>query len=279
MLDTAPQDFLFTADRTIANATPVEAAPSASAVDFDLADFGSAATKDVAATETPIELDFDLGGAGSEVVAPVTAAEALATAQDDGVEFDVSLTESTFLGRSVPDASSFDMSSIDLDLQPKVASVPPVDSGVPSGSPATDAYDEVQVSTAVNPDFSREQTETLISPAMVAEPMADLLPVQDFSMAQAETQLTAGMNVDESDSDSAQQATVVNPSYGADDADLVPEFDVSTNEEAATKLDLAKAYEEMGDFEGASELLQEVLNEGDSAQKEKARALLAKIGA
>ena len=139
-------------------------------------------------------------------------------------------------------------------------------------------FDDVQVSTAVNPDFAREQTETMISPAMAAEPMADLLPAQDFSMAQAETQLTAGMMPDANDS-AAHEATVVNPSYGADEADLVPEFDVSSNEEAATKLDLAKAYEEMGDFEGASELLQEVLNEGDSAQKEKARALLAKIGA
>ena len=33
----------------------------------------------------------------------------------------------------------------------------------------------------------------------------------------------------------------------------------------------------MGDFEGASELLQEVLKEGDAAQKERAQAILAKI--
>ena len=33
-------------------------------------------------------------------------------------------------------------------------------------------------------------------------------------------------------------------------------------EEANTKLDLAKAYEEMGDLEGARELLQEVVGEG-----------------
>jgi FimV-like protein len=34
----------------------------------------------------------------------------------------------------------------------------------------------------------------------------------------------------------------------------------------------------MGDFEGARELLQEVMNEGDASQKEKAQAILAKIG-
>ena len=50
-------------------------------------------------------------------------------------------------------------------------------------------------------------------------------------------------------------------------------------QEVATKLDLAKAYEEMGDLEGARELLQEVIKEGDTGQREKAQALLAKIGA
>ena len=37
--------------------------------------------------------------------------------------------------------------------------------------------------------------------------------------------------------------------------------------DAATKLDLAKAYQEMGDVEGAREILQEVLHEGDDEQK------------
>ena len=48
--------------------------------------------------------------------------------------------------------------------------------------------------------------------------------------------------------------------------------------DAATKLDLAKAYQEMGDVEGAREILQEVLHEGDEEQKAEAHALLAKLG-
>jgi pilus assembly protein FimV len=40
------------------------------------------------------------------------------------------------------------------------------------------------------------------------------------------------------------------------------------------KFDLAKAYEEMGDKEGAREVLQEVLGEGDSEQQEQAKKLL-----
>jgi pilus assembly protein FimV len=47
--------------------------------------------------------------------------------------------------------------------------------------------------------------------------------------------------------------------------------------DAATKLDLAKAYQEMGDVEGAREILQEVLHEGDDQQKAEAKSLLSKL--
>jgi len=49
-------------------------------------------------------------------------------------------------------------------------------------------------------------------------------------------------------------------------------------EEVNTKLDLAKAYEEMGDLEGARELLQEVVSEGPVDLVEQARTILARIG-
>jgi pilus assembly protein FimV len=48
-------------------------------------------------------------------------------------------------------------------------------------------------------------------------------------------------------------------------------------QEVATKLDLAKAYEEMGDKDGARELLGEVLKEGDAAQQQQAKALLESL--
>jgi pilus assembly protein FimV len=49
-------------------------------------------------------------------------------------------------------------------------------------------------------------------------------------------------------------------------------------QEVATKLDLAKAYEEMGDKDGARELLSEVMKDGDAAQKGQAQQLLTKLG-
>jgi pilus assembly protein FimV len=48
-------------------------------------------------------------------------------------------------------------------------------------------------------------------------------------------------------------------------------------QEVATKLDLAKAYEEMGDKDGARELLGEVMKDGDATQKGQAEQLLAKL--
>jgi len=49
-------------------------------------------------------------------------------------------------------------------------------------------------------------------------------------------------------------------------------------QEVATKLDLAKAYDEMGDKDGARELLKEVMKDGDTAQRGSAEQLLAKLG-
>jgi pilus assembly protein FimV len=54
--------------------------------------------------------------------------------------------------------------------------------------------------------------------------------------------------------------------------------DIYVGEDAiGTKLDLAKAYLDMGDPEGARSMLDEVMNEGDDSQKDEARKLLAEI--
>ena len=50
-------------------------------------------------------------------------------------------------------------------------------------------------------------------------------------------------------------------------------------EDVNTKLDLAKAYEEMGDAEGARELLNEVIAEGVPDLAEQAKAMLGRFNA
>ena len=49
-------------------------------------------------------------------------------------------------------------------------------------------------------------------------------------------------------------------------------------QEVETKLDLAKAYHEMGDLSGAREILEEVLREGDNEQREAAQNLIVLLG-
>jgi pilus assembly protein FimV len=92
------------------------------------------------------------------------------------------------------------------------------------------------------------------------------LPDLDFS----------GINLDLSDTDLAAEeneptqiaeSEVTAPA--ASDADLADEVNI--------KLDLAKAYLEMGDKEGAGEILSEVLKEGDGRQQEEARKLMADL--
>jgi pilus assembly protein FimV len=51
-----------------------------------------------------------------------------------------------------------------------------------------------------------------------------------------------------------------------------------TMTEVGTKLDLARAYMDMGDPDGARSILNEVLEEGDTAQRQEARQLLDSLG-
>lgn len=55
------------------------------------------------------------------------------------------------------------------------------------------------------------------------------------------------------------------------------EFELNLDEDAGTKLDLARAYIDMGDSDGARNVLQDVLDEGSTAEIQEANELLAKI--
>ncbi len=58
-----------------------------------------------------------------------------------------------------------------------------------------------------------------------------------------------------------------------EDLSLMAEAD-----ETSTKLDLARAYIDMGDSEGAKDILDEILLEGDEVQQQEAKDLLDKVG-
>ncbi|MCX2981676.1 LysM peptidoglycan-binding domain-containing protein [Halieaceae bacterium IMCC14734] len=70
----------------------------------------------------------------------------------------------------------------------------------------------------------------------------------------------------------------------ADAGDSVPEYTAdeglgfsAEGEEMATRMDLARAYIDMGDADGARDILNEVVVDGDADQQQEARALLASI--
>lgn len=64
------------------------------------------------------------------------------------------------------------------------------------------------------------------------------------------------------------------------DDELDAELDfLAEADEAATKLDLARAYIDMGDAEGAKDILSEVMQEGNSAQQSEANELLRRLDA
>jgi pilus assembly protein FimV len=62
------------------------------------------------------------------------------------------------------------------------------------------------------------------------------------------------------------------------DGGVDDDFDFfSDTDETTTKLDLARAYIDMGDAEGARDILDEVISEGSDAQQQEARDMLAKL--
>jgi pilus assembly protein FimV len=72
--------------------------------------------------------------------------------------------------------------------------------------------------------------------------------------------------------DEHHDATVIEHVTGAD-LDL-PDLEPVTLSEVGTKLDLARAYMDMGDPDGARSILDEVLSEGSASQKQEAQRLI-----
>jgi pilus assembly protein FimV len=72
----------------------------------------------------------------------------------------------------------------------------------------------------------------------------------------------------------------VSLNLGSETTDIAPPAPVHDDHwyDVQTKFDLAKAYQEMGDKDGAREILAEVIKEGDAQQQAEANGLLSKLG-
>jgi pilus assembly protein FimV len=124
---------------------------------------------------------------------------------------------------------------------------------------------------AAEPESAEAEHESILisPPAMSDEAMLDF----DFDIGE-ETPPPMAPSVDLSGIDLSLSA----PATDGDAASALNLEDATRFQDAATKMDLAKAYMEMGDKEGASEILQEVMLEGSDEQREDAKKLLAEIG-
>lgn len=99
----------------------------------------------------------------------------------------------------------------------------------------------------------------------------------------------ADLNVEDEEAISSDEPVAVSDERSAGLDFEIPDFDpendddsnldfLSDNDETATKLDLARAYIDMGDSDGAKDILDEIMGEGTDQQKREAEELLSRIG-
>ncbi|HJU24078.1 MAG TPA: FimV/HubP family polar landmark protein, partial [Casimicrobiaceae bacterium] len=154
--------------------------------------------------------------------------------------------------------------------------------GAPTAAAAAKA-EEAMPSTLEFEHVANELTTRVDTPA--EQPRFDL----DFNLDDADHPAPINQAEPAVEPSHVASSSVSKPSLDLDNLDLSfdadrPTFEDSTPSvldgqwhDAATKLDLAKAYQEMGDVDGAREILQEVLHEGDDQQKSEAQSLLSKL--
>jgi pilus assembly protein FimV len=209
-------------------------------MDEDVTQLRASDEEDTAATESLDELEFDISDAG--------ATEETA---DTGDEFSLDI----------------DASELDIEIKEEAEDVT--------------STDEVHDIEDADIDFGLDDTEA------ATEKAAD---EEDISLDLTDEATSLGMDLDEDSTEKAADEEEISldltdeaDSLGMDsDKDSTEEedFDLSSLDdvdEISTKLDLANAYLDMGDLEGTRGILEEVLNEGNDAQKQEARDLMAKM--
>ena len=111
-----------------------------------------------------------------------------------------------------------------------------------------------------------------------AEPEADLGDVDAMDLGELEAELDADLSDSGLALDESEEAADSFDEPVAEDDESDDEFDfLADTDEVATKLDLARAYIDMGDTDGAKDILDEVLQEGNDEQKQEANSLLERV--
>ncbi len=139
----------------------------------------------------------------------------------------------------------------------------------PAGSPAS----ATKAETPVVLDFDLDLGDK-VQASPTAAALADIDPGKTIPGVAA---LDFDFNLDESVQAKPAPVAETAAALGTTNLDLGSP-NMQENDEAGTKLELAKAYEEMGDKEGARELLGEVAKDGNAEQQARAKEGLARLG-
>jgi pilus assembly protein FimV len=228
-----------------------------------------AESAEAAADEAALEFDLDLAvppSSASEATEPaVPAMEALEAEMGLTLDLDTIIPQAvekqSMLEPSAPEAEAETVEAVEAVEAPDLEEALAFDlAGVQEVAPSEGAA----ASELEEPEIT------------VEEPQESPLDF-DFGLDD-EPQAGAGIVVEEPHS----QMDFTGLSLDLDEAPVEAEAPAEAAEgvddqwqQVSTKLDLAKAYIEMGDKEGAREILQEVLQEGDSQQQDDAKALVS----
>ncbi|MCE0918225.1 FimV/HubP family polar landmark protein [Pseudomonas sp. NMI760_13] len=222
--------------------------------------------------DLPVDDHLDLAGLEDLVVeAPEIEAEpAPAVAETDADDdFEALLAQAQATPQNVDDLAEFDLDVADEPVAPASSEEAPVDVAAELAAfeaiPEFDPISELELPE----DFDLSLSLDDDSPA--AKNFASELDDVNAEL----DKLSQNLDV---------PAAAPEPQFTAEDAALEPEplddldFDFfSGADEVATKLDLARAYIDMGDHQGARDILDEVVKDGDDSQRQEANEMLSRL--
>jgi pilus assembly protein FimV len=220
--------------------------------------------KDLTELERELEASFvaDLASDHDNVKTAVLGPESAPTVQmpvqvPRGSDFDVAAT-SRFKSPEFSDVHDADRADVDSTSRLRGLSADSIDLDLDRLASALGSGDTVEQPRAEDEVFSTEVFE-----ASQRNRRVDLDVGEAMNGSEAPTnKLTA-----------VSPSTVRTTKIKADDMSL-QELEPVTMSEVGTKLDLARAYMDMGDPEGARSILEEVVTEGSASQKQEAQRLI-----
>ncbi|MBF8767692.1 FimV family protein [Pseudomonas putida] len=212
---------------------------------------------------------------------------------------------------------NFDLSLDDPSPEPATSAADPADEALSAGGQMQDPADAdfetllAQASAEAQPaqdlsDFDLDIGEpegaggrddaapSTVDPVPAFDPATDFDLPADFDLSLQDDSPGAQQFASELDDVNAEldklsqslESPSLEPHFTAEDAAAQPELEpiddldfdfFSGADEVATKLDLARAYIDMGDHQGARDILDEVVKDGDERQREEAEDMLSRL--